>query len=465
MLRWVSLTLAIACSLVLLRIGLTAPRRIPLNYNEGWNAYHTASAAAGQPLYPSPAGLILTNYPPISFYIVAAAGKLVGDAMLAGRLLSLLSFLIWTMTLAATARLLRCTWSEAAFAALLFAVNMLVFSDYVGVNDPQILAHAIASLALPVLLREPRTRVSLFACALGFAASIFTKHNLIAVPLACVAWLMLFDRRAAWRLIVYCALLAAAGLGACLALFGPGFLEHLLSPRAYALGKLASMSAVWIPRMAVPLAGLAILLLWLPRDRHAAFGVLLAAIATLVGLAMFGGSGVYWNAMFDAEWALCLTSALALNRLAPPAGPRGHSLRLTMVAGYLAVPLAVVGLTAQIHWGSPRYWLDPRWSEAASAARDVEFLEAHTGPALCEDLALCYWAGKAAEVDFFNMQERIRREPSRADELVRLVESRYFSAAQLDRPGRDLGPRFRDALERNYRVDHDEQWGVFLVPR
>ena len=75
MLRWVALTLAVACSMVLFRIGVIAPRRIPLNYNEGWNAYHTAGVLAGQPLYPSPAGLVLTNYPPLSFYFVAAAGR------------------------------------------------------------------------------------------------------------------------------------------------------------------------------------------------------------------------------------------------------------------------------------------------------------------------------------------------------------------------------------------------------
>jgi hypothetical protein len=275
---------------------------------------------------------------------------------------------------------------------------------------------------------------------------------------------MVFDRRAARRLVLYGLMLAIVALAASLALFGRAFLEHVLSPRAYTLGKAASMSAAWVPRMAVPIAGLVILFRHRARDRHAAFAVLLAAVATSIGLLAFGGSGVYWNAMFDAEWALCLTAAIALNRLAP-AGAERRRLRVAMVVAYLAVPLASVALRADIHWGSPRYWLDPRWSEADSAARDIEFLESRPGPALCENLAFCYWAGKPAEVDFFNMQERVRREPSRADELVRQVESRRFSAVQRDTPGRNLGAPFRDALARYYRVDHEEQWGAFLVPR
>ena len=41
---------------------LTIVRHIPLNWNEGWNAFHTADVAAGQPLYPDPAtATIFTN--------------------------------------------------------------------------------------------------------------------------------------------------------------------------------------------------------------------------------------------------------------------------------------------------------------------------------------------------------------------------------------------------------------------
>jgi uncharacterized membrane protein len=41
------------------------------------------------PLYPSHDKLITNNYPPLSFYIVGALGWLIGDMVLAGRLLSL----------------------------------------------------------------------------------------------------------------------------------------------------------------------------------------------------------------------------------------------------------------------------------------------------------------------------------------------------------------------------------------
>lgn len=464
MLRWLSLGLAAACCFVLLRIGVTAPQHITLNANEGWNAYHAASVNAGQPLYPSPPGLVVTNYPPLSFYIVGAFGRVVGDVMLAGRLLSLVSFLVWAAALALTARRLGCSWTEAGFAAVLLAVNILVFADYyVGVNDPQMLAHAAAAFGPLILLREPRSSGSLFASALLFTASLFIKHNLVAVPLACVVWLMSYDRRSGWRLMAFGALLGIAALGACVALFGPGFLEHLTSPRSVSAAKLLTMTRGWIPVAAFPLAVLALLVARAGHDRRVAFGVTLATISTLVTVWSFGMAGVYWNMAFDAAWALCLVAALALNRLPAGSDIATARLRAALVAGYLALPGAVVASNATIHWGSPRFWIDPRWAEVDSSQREIEFLAAHHGRVLCENLALCYWAGKPAEVDFFSLSERTLRRPGSEDELLQLVEGHRFGVAQIDDPTHELGARFDAAMRRNYVLDHKGRWGSFLV--
>jgi hypothetical protein len=181
-----------------------------------------------------------------------------------------------------------------------------------------------------------------------------------------------------------------------------------------------------------------------------------------MGLA--GGEGVYWNAMFDAEWALCLTAALALNRFAPDSSATAAGARLGMAAAYVAAPVIVLAMSATIHWLSPRFWLDPRWSEAETAARDIDFVRRHPGPALCENLAICYWAGKSVEADFFNLQQRARREPGRTDALARAIEARRFAVVLVDDPGRDLGPAVARALREHYLVDHENQWGRFLVP-
>src|ERR1700742_2733376 len=76
------------------RNALAMLAHVPLDPNEGWNAAHAMAAAAGRPLYPSPNASLVNNYPPLSFYIVGALAHLSGDFIVAGRILSLLAFLI-----------------------------------------------------------------------------------------------------------------------------------------------------------------------------------------------------------------------------------------------------------------------------------------------------------------------------------------------------------------------------------
>jgi hypothetical protein len=454
---WLLTPLAAACLLTLVRTLLTIVRRIPLNFNEGWNAYHTADLTAGRPLYPDLAGAFFNNYPPLSFYVVAPLGRALGDQMLAGRLLAFVSLIAWTAFVVAAARRLRCSWPSAIFGGLVLAVWMFVFSSvYVGVNDPQIFGHALQLLGLVLLLRERRITASLAAGAVLLAAGVFVKANLIALPIAAVLWMWTDDRSSAWRLIAYGALAGVAGVAMCFAAFGPQFVAQLLSPRAYVPAKAALMSWQWLRRMILPLAAV----IWLAGrsrdDRGARFVLAYTTTSVAVGLLFAGGEGVYWNTMFDADCALALAAAVAIDR-APN--------RVAVVAAFLAVPALVIGTSATTHWLSPRFWFDPRWSEATTAAADVEFVRRHAGPALCEDMVLCYWADKPVEVDVFNTRQRSRHEWWRVETLIRRLEARDFGVAAIDDDDRSLGPQFMDALRRNYRVDHSSQWGVFWVPK
>jgi len=456
--RAIALGLGAICLLAFVRTSLTIVRHIPLNWNEGWNAYHTADIAAGRPLYPDPAtALFFTNYPPLSFYVIAPLGRALGDHMLAGRLVAFASLVAWLVLVAMIARRLRCSWTSAAFGSLVLAAGLFVFSDfYVGVNDPQMFGHALQALGLFAVLSGRRSTGSLAAGAVLFTAGVLVKNNLIALPLATVIWLWYDDRQSARRLIVFG---AAAGIVAaifCVAVFGPQIAAHVFSPRGWILSKAASMGGQWLLRMALPLAVAGWLALSAGGDRGARFVLTYAAIAVATGIAFAAGEGVYWNTMFEAECALALVAAVSTDRA---------SRRLPVALAFLAAPALALAVNASIHWLSPRFWFDPRWSETSTAAADIEFVRRHDGAALCEDMALCYWAGKPNEADFFNLHERLRREPWRVEPLVRRLNNREFSVADVVDDDRNLGPQFMDALTRNYRVDHSSQWGTFWVPK
>ncbi len=85
------LTLAVVLALALrnaLAIGVPAP----LDPNEGWNAAHALRLLAGGPLYPPRESLMVNNYPPLSFYLVAALTTVAGDAVVAGRIIASAAF-------------------------------------------------------------------------------------------------------------------------------------------------------------------------------------------------------------------------------------------------------------------------------------------------------------------------------------------------------------------------------------
>src|SRR3954471_15376291 len=150
--------------------------RIPINYNEGWNAFHTLRLRTGGPLYPPLSASTFINYPPLSFYVVAALHPLIGDDIFAGRLLALISELVVALNIALAARALNVSWMLSGIAALSFIAFVAVFyPDYVAMDDPQWLGHALQTSGLVVLLRRNR----LDWTTLGIVALLLVLGGLI----------------------------------------------------------------------------------------------------------------------------------------------------------------------------------------------------------------------------------------------------------------------------------------------
>ena len=119
---------------------------------------------------------------------MGSVGRLFGDNILAGRIISTLAFLSLTGAIWLAARRMGCGIRAASFAALPLSAYLLALTDYVGMNDPQLLGHALSTVAMIFLLGEPRSERAIFWAARLLSLAFFTKHNLIALPLALVLW-------------------------------------------------------------------------------------------------------------------------------------------------------------------------------------------------------------------------------------------------------------------------------------
>jgi hypothetical protein len=421
--------LAAGCAYGLVRVIAVIGTHAPLDPNEGWNAYHTVAAMMGGPLYPDARSFMFNNYPPLSFYFVGLFG---GDYIVAGRIVSLVSLLAVSAGIYASARRMGAERAAGVFGALWFLAGLLAFTDYAAMDDPQLLGHAVAMGGFLLLLRG-----NAIAAAAAMTLALFVKHNLIVMPLAALIWLAVFERRNALK---FAGASVAFGLAGLL-LSGLGLLGHLNSPRAFSFALLADNIAHWMLWGGPGLLVMAALVALRRDDNRVALIAIYALTATLAGTVFAGGAGVDMNIWFDAAIALSLAASLALNRL--------HA----VLALAYVMPL-VLGLALVDH------------ELPAPADDDIAFLKTRHGPASCEMLSLCYWSGKQAEVDVFNLGQAYAIHARDEAPLIARIEAHYYSAMEFDSMDEfALGPRVKQAVLDNYRIDHEDDNGTFLVPR
>ncbi|HEV2651637.1 MAG TPA: hypothetical protein VGU69_10295 [Rhizomicrobium sp.] len=430
--------------------------RVPLDPNEGWNAYFAQAAALHGSPYPAASSLMTNNYPPLSFYFIGLVG---GDAIITGRIVALISFMAVAMMMSVAARRMGCTRTEAAFAVLLFASCLLLTSDYVGMDDPQLLGHAVAMGGLLVTLLEPRSPRTMVMAALIFTVAFFIKHNLVLLPITTGAWLLLLDRRLGVTFIISGLIFLLIGMGIFREAFGTGLFTQLAAPRLYHASNIVAAMRVWLPWAAVPTAGTVLLAVLWRRDRYAMFCAIYAATAAGAGIFFLGGDGVDVNALFDADIALSLSAGVLLNRTV-------RDVSRPVLALIYVLPLAILVFLLGPDWRTSDYWLHPMEDDTAAARSEIELITNAKGPAICEMLSLCYWASKPAEADLFNLGQQYAKRVRSDAAFVSLLDHRAFAIVEFESPS-EFAPttRIAQSLARNYRVIRRDDDRLFMAPR
>ena len=355
-----------------------------------------------------------------------------------GRWIALAAYLATAAGIAGVLQQMKCGPDATALGALFFTTLVLVTSDYVGIDDPQLLGHAVQIGALLLLLRE-----RIVIAALLFAISLFIKHNLLALPLAAGLWLLIQDRRAGIHFLLWGMAFTLSGLVLFQLGFGTSLIVQVMSPRLSSLANVgtALTHLWWIVLPLIAMAGL-----W--ADRTSVLCSLYAAVALALGLVFAAGDGVDANSFFDLGIALSLALGLVVDRG-----------RWPLLAGASAVPLLIF---LAVNFQDNNFFFTRDFIR--QSANDIAFLKSRGGSAICDQLSLCLWAGKNAQVDVFNIGEAIKTRTRDPKALIGMIHDHAFATIQLvDMDG--LGPDVRGAIEKNYRADHSDDNGAFWVPR
>jgi len=473
-----SLILPAFCAAILVWTAVVpvvrAFRLLEIGYNEGWNAYTALRLAAHQPLYPAPYGWTYVNYPALSFHLIAALGESPSGYLFAARMSSLAglclsgalaALIVWHMTRSRAA-----AWLAGAFLLALFCANA---DTYVGMDDPQMLAQALSLAGLYIYVRSNRGAAGLGVCALLFVLSGNIKHNLIEFPLAVLVDLAMSKPRRALRFAGAIALMTAISVVVTSHVDGASYLSCLLSPRSYSVYAGAIKLRDWLGPIVLPLLAA----VWMVRpclktSRRRVLALLL--ICALVVDAVFcGGQGVAINGVFGVMVATALLTGVFWARL--PRLSLGNIAALPrpiVCAGlflWLAIPMILSG-----NWRTDKALAQSRDQERRFAS-EVVYLRQQNGPALCESLLRCYYAGKPYRYDPFNASRFIEQGKLDPGVMVNALHDRKFAAIQLDESASSelndpwayerFQPPILEAILENYRPAYSNQDGVIYLPR
>ena len=449
-----------------------------IDFNEGWNGYFQLRAMAGQPLYSGYPPYFANNYPPLSFFLVGPLGSLIGDPVLAGRLISLAALAAIAL---ACGHIVRAAGGGKWERLLSIATCVLLFAcfatDYLGMDDPQLLGQAFASWALAVYLGGAPTVRRTLITALLVTVSVMTKHNLVLVPLLITADILFRGTartRAAW--IASGAVLAALAFGLLYAL-APAALGQILAPRSWDVDRAFLFTVEVLARYQAPIAVVGAGLYAARRQRPA--GLILAYLigAIALGAAWSGGAGTDINVFFDITIALAIGAGVAAIELRERGfGPRWLALfALLANAGALFFAPQALG----------RFGVDMA-GEMADRERlfreDTAWLAAQPGKIVCQSQLLCLRAGKPLFYDSFNATQAMRAGTLPQDTLTGMLAAHEIAVVQIsdlparspnDPPGVQSYParfiNFEDdvfeALDRYYRIERVGISGRFYVPK
>lgn len=459
----------------ILRIGFD----FEIDNNEGWDAFLQVRAMAGLSLYRFDTPYFVNDYPPLSFYVVGAVARLVGDPVVAGRMVSVLGLVSLAF---ACAHIVRTLGGSRLDATLAWATCVALFAsfgtDYVGINDPHMWGQSLFLWCLALYLRVPPSVGFGIGLAILVSFAVLTKHNMLAVPI-----LVSIDLLRRWplkaKLAYFGAGFALAGLAAGLMwlLAGHAFFHSLFAGRTYDVARGFLMTTNMLAKLQAPVAAVGLALILARRERPHGL------IAAYLGLALFegafftGGANDDINHFFEVFAAVAIGAGLAVHRFGPalPA-PIGRAvLALVVNAGVLFhAPLSIGRMVVDVAG---------EMAEREKLFRaDVEFARAEKGLVLCQSFLLCFRAGKPMYFDPHNVRQMMFRGDLPKDLETGMVERREIALMQVeDRrehpldeyPGKQAMPAFFihfnddvfDALDRHYKVARVGIMGRFLVPK
>jgi hypothetical protein len=244
-----------------------------------------------------------------------------------------------------------------------------------------------------------RTRNIAIASFLMVCAG-FVKHTIFAMPLAATVWLIGTNRRALAHWVAFSLVFVALGFSASAFAFGSVFFEQLMYRRPMSLYYVIMLLG-WFQGFIIPAA------LWFvfwfrappdPRFRLVSYLLIAACIEFVI---LRSGDLVSINSLFDCVIAASIAAGLMLSRAEESRlfARYGVGATTALIVGVLCLKLILLPQNELMTFVAHPDVLDDLRSRDAASRQDIALMRTYEGPAICENLSLCYWSGHQSAYD------------------------------------------------------------------
>ncbi len=402
---WLGLIVYLALTLWFGIVGLTYPYQ--LDYGEGIVLWFAQQIAHAQPIYKGLTDLpyASSNYPPVALLLSAALMPVFGDGYIGGRLLNFASALVVAALICRVVRMETRDRRAGALAALFFLGSPYIF-HWIPLFRVDLLGFAFAFGGVylvwlwerkqtPDARRQTPESKSIFLqstvysllLTAFFLLALYTKHSLVAAPLAAFLALWQRDRR---RALVFACVLGALGGAIYLAL-------DYATRGGFTFGLIESNATVFLPEQlgalvqdfvgTFPILLLLALWGWLTRVRTKRIGVLeWYAVIAIAALVMSGRVGAWENYFFEALAVACVFAGfpLPVSSFRLPFAPR---------LSQFAIPFLLL-LQLALMWHDPRIAADMVARDLPANQELARLLARTPGPIISEDMGALATGGK-----------------------------------------------------------------------
>lgn len=408
-LKIITFVLLIMSFLLMIRPLYLINQQLPLEYNEGWNAYLADAAFdnnTGQKLYPNKFSTITNNYPPFSFIIIGGVGKIFGDNIISGRFINIISIImISIMIFMIIFRVTGFFYCGIISSLSFFIYSETIFWRYFAINDPQWLANSLMLAGFSLCLYSFNKKALLFSAFL-MVFSGFIKHNLLSLPISTIIYLYFRDKKSCFIFIMSALSSLILLFGISYATYGSDFVIDVFENKRVinwkqsvtTLKKLAEIFPLFIAffltiknRCSYPNSYFIIYFI-------SPFVIL----SFIFGVMQASAEGVNYNCFFELLTALSLSLGIFLQKICNSQDK--NYINKTII--FVIFPIFIFSVPVELIRGY--HVLKNEKNESKFYSDLILKIKKNNGQVICEDLSLCYWGHKEEMVDFFNTEQKIK---------------------------------------------------------